>query len=155
MTQPFRNPDIIAYSKLLTESYARLTARSLVDSSDVSHALYHAPFALVSHGIEPDPIFRYANLKAQELWGLEWDAFVRMPSRLTAEPVAQEERQRLLDDASRKGYVDNYRGVRITKDGRRFIIENTTLWNVIDKSEVRHGQAPVIHHWKWLPAPMT
>jgi len=117
---------------------------------DVTYALYHAPFALVSHGTEPDPIFRYANLTAQKLWGIGRDEFMCMPSRLTAEPVATEERQRLLDEATRKGYVDNYQGVRITKEGKRFLIKDTILWNVVDADGIKHGQAAMIKSWEWL-----
>jgi hypothetical protein len=150
MNLPHQHPEIIAYSRLLAESFARWTGHALIDAPDVPHALYHAPFALVSHGTEADPIFRYANLTAQTLWGLDWEAFTRLPSRLSAQPVAAAERQRLLDEALRKGYVDNYSGVRVTKDGRRFMIEDTILWNVTDAAGVRHGQAASIGNWRWL-----
>ena len=150
MTPPFRHPDILAYSALLAASFAHWTGRALIASADIAEALYHAPFALVSHGTQADPIFRYANRTAQQLWGLDWDAFIRMPSRLTAEPVAAAERQRLLDTATRQGYVDDYRGVRITADGRRFRIEDTSLWNVTDAAGTRHGQAALIPQWTWL-----
>jgi len=148
MTYPFERPEIVAYSQLLAESYESLTKKKLIESSNISYDLYYAPFVLVSHGTEPDPIFRYANLKAQELWGLDWDNFLQMPSRLTVKPDEAAKRQQLLDEAASKGYVDNYSGIRITKEGRRFIIENVTLWNVIDSNNIKHGQAAVIYNWK-------
>jgi MEKHLA domain len=151
-SDPCGRPDVIAYSALLAESYRHWTRVSLVTPTPQrpATALYHAPFALVSHGIEPDPVFRYANLAAQALWGIGWDAFTRMPSRLTAEPIAAGERQRLLDEAARTGYVDRYQGVRVTAGGRRFLIKNTILWNVVDQAGSAHGQAAAIKEWEWL-----
>ena len=150
MIPPYERSEIITYSNLLSESYTRLTGRELIQSEHLALALYYAPFVLVSHGTEADPIFRYANLKAQELWGLGWEDFVQMPSRLTAEPVVLPERQNLLDQVSLKGYIDNYQGVRITKAGQRFMIYNATVWNVIDQDNLRHGQAALIYDWEWL-----
>jgi len=62
----------------------------------------------------------------------------------------QDERERLLARAQKNGYVDDYRGVRITKGGRRFRIVDTILWNVIDEGGRRIGQAAMFDHWEWL-----
>ncbi len=123
-----------------------------VNSGDdeLTYALYHAPFALVSHGTQGDPIFRYANLAAQALWGYSWEEFTQLPSRLSAEPMAREERQRLLERAAKFGYVDDYHGIRIAKDGRRFNIRDTILWNVVDEMGMKHGQAAMFDAWNFL-----
>src|ERR1700734_537631 len=147
MITPFKQPQIIAYSNLFAQSYADWVGRKLTESSDIAYALYRAPFALVSHGTESDPVFRYANITAQKLGHLPWNDFTRMPSRLTAEPIDTSDRQRLLDEAARKVYVDNYTGVLITRDGRLFVIEYTTLWKVFDTARVLQGQAAVINGW--------
>jgi hypothetical protein len=34
-------------------------------------------------------VFCYANRTAQRLWGLTWEEFIRLPSRLSAEPLVQ------------------------------------------------------------------
>ena len=52
--------------------------------------------ALLMPGNEADPVFCYANRTAQRLWGLTWDEFIRLPSRHSAEPLVQAERDRLL-----------------------------------------------------------
>ena len=151
LMQPYENPEIIAYSKLLAESFLQLTGRPLILSgSDLAQRLYEAPFALVSHGMEADPIFRYANQTAQTLWQMTWDEFVTLPSRLSAEQMLQEERDRLLQEAQSKGYIDTYEGIRIAKNGHRFKIQDTVLWNVIDAHGVQHGQACVIRRWDFL-----
>jgi len=149
--KPYEDLTIISYSHLLAESFLRLTGQPLVPSGlDLAQRLYEAPFALVSHGMEADPIFRYANQKAQQLWQMTWDEFVVLPSRLSAEQMLQEERDRLLQEAQSKGYIDTYEGIRIAKNGHRFKIQDTVLWNVIDSQGVQHGHACVIRCWDFL-----
>ncbi len=152
MISPHLDPKIISYSKLLFDSFqhwtkTRLLEQPFADDAALSEQLYFAPFVLVSHGTEADPIFRYANRKAQAFWKMDWQTFTQMPSRLSAKPDAQEERQRLLETAARQGYVDDYSGIRIASDGQTFYIRKTLLWNVVDANGVRHGQAAVFNHW--------
>jgi hypothetical protein len=99
---------------------------------------------LLSHGLEDDPIFNFGNQTALSLFEYNWDAFTQLPSRLSAKPIDQVERQRLLDAVSQHGYIDNYAGIRIAASGREFLIENAVVWNVIDKNGSYCGQAAVI-----------
>jgi hypothetical protein len=39
--------------------------------SDVAQFLFEAPFVVVSHGIEANPILNYGNKKALTLWELD------------------------------------------------------------------------------------
>jgi hypothetical protein len=149
MIDPWKNPAVQEYSNYLADSFARLTGKTL-PHSDSAESLYHAPFVLVSHGIEADPVFRYGNLAAQKLWKISWEKFVIMPSRLSAEQDAQEERQRLLQQAQTQGYVDHYQGIRIDSEGKRFRIKDCMLWNVTDVNNQRIGQAAVFDTWEWL-----
>lgn len=135
------------YSHYLISSYYHWTGKTLVASPE---ALYTAPFVVVSHGMQPDPIFCYANLAAQQLWQMDWNQFTQLPSRLSAEPDAQADRERLLQRATAQGYVDDYRGVRITSQGKRFRIDNCVLWNVVDKAGIQLGQAATFNTWEWL-----
>lgn len=147
-------PFVLDHVERLLASYRRWTGRQLLPPEmhliDAQGALYDAPFALVSHGAEPDPIFNYANLLAQQLFEMAWDEFVRAPSRLTAAPEAQAERQRLLAEVGARGYVENYAGVRVAKSGRRFEIRDTTIWNVVDEAGSYHGQAAMIRQWDYV-----
>jgi hypothetical protein len=110
--------------------------------------LYHAPFAVLSHGIEPDPLFNYANLAAQRLFEHTWDEFVGMPSRLSAEAPERGERERLLARVSAHGYIDDYSGVRIAKSGRRFRILRAVVWNLSDARGRPIGQAASFSAWE-------
>jgi hypothetical protein len=150
---PFRQPDILHYSTLIADSFRHWTGRDLIASAAEeaqARALYHAPFVLLSHTHQANPVFCYANLMAQELWRLSWDQFMGMESRLSAEEDAREERQRLLQQAELQGYVDHYRGIRITSDGRRFRIKDCLLWNVVNKSHDKIGQAATFSSWEWI-----
>jgi len=144
----------INHCKLLTESFYSLTGSRLLeaklDGMELVEKMYTAPFVVVSHGTETDPIFNFANLKAQELWEMSWDEFVKMPSRLSAEKISQDERQRLLERAMTFGFISDYRGVRISKSGKRFRILNTTLWNLIDSGKTYKGQAAMFGEWEFL-----
>ncbi|MDA3623973.1 MEKHLA domain-containing protein [Saccharopolyspora sp. WRP15-2] len=58
------------------------------------------------------------------------------------------DRDRLLEDARRQGFTDDYRGVRVAASGRRFWIEKTLLWNLLDADGHRCGQAALIRDWR-------
>jgi hypothetical protein len=135
---------------LLLDSFQRLTGRGLlaVRSSPVAAAaaLYDAPFVVLSHDTAADPVFTYANRTAQALFEMPWDEIVGMPSRYSAEPLLREARQRLLDQVSRHGYIDDYQGVRIAKSGRRFLVRRATVWTLLGPDGPR-GQAATFADW--------
>lgn len=141
-----------SFSDLLAESYAKLVGEPLVPegmSGDVAATwLYEAPFGLLAQDASPDPVFTYANLSAQERFGYSWDEFVGLPSRLSAaDGQAREERELFMDTVRRQGYADNYRGPRIAKSGRRFWIQETTVWNLVSSRSALFGQAALIRSW--------
>jgi hypothetical protein len=115
-----------------------------------ARALFYAPFAVLSHDAARDPILNYANQTALQLFDLGWEDLIAMPSRLTAEAPAQAERARLLAQVSEQGFIDDYRGVRITKSGRRFLIERATVWNLLDETGALYGQAATFGEWTFL-----
>lgn len=127
---------------LLVESYQRLLGQLLVEpSDDLALALWDAPRVIVAHGTEEDPVFFYGNRRALEAFEMDFPSFARLPSRFSAEPLAREERARLLERVTRDGYIDDYAGVRISAQGRRFRIEQAVVWNLLDADGRVHGQA--------------
>jgi len=151
-----QNEFLVAHATLLIESYRRLTGRELVDRSkspaEQARMLFEAPFLVASHGTEADPVFNYGNRAALRLFETSWEAFTAMPSRLSAEPMAQEERAQLLSRVADAGFIDDYRGVRVSRTGRRFLIERATVWNVIDADGRYRGQAVTFGDWRYLVA---
>lgn len=141
----WEKPEIIAWSQILLNSYQKLLGRELIARNSKllyqSKALFMAPFVVVSHGIESDPILNYGNKIALDLWEITWDSFISTPSRLTAEPMNQETRQEMLSKVTQQGFVENYQGVRITSTGKRFLAEQVTVWNLTDAHNHFCGQA--------------
>jgi hypothetical protein len=138
-----------SFFKLLTDSYSRLVGTKLVPPGKNADWLYRdAPFAVLAHGTEQDPKFIYANRAAQSCFEYSWDEFMALPSRLSAEAPEQAERQQLLDRVARHGFLAGYRGVRVAKSGRRFIIEDGVVWELIDREGERHGQAATFLSWR-------
>ena len=149
-----KNGFLREHAELLISSYRRLTGKHLVNSrqcpEDRCRALYEAPYGVVSHDTSEDPVFNYANRTAQSLFEMDWQTFTRLPSRKSAEPVNRAERQRLLARGTKEGFIDDYQGVRISSTGRRFRIEDATVWNLVDENGVYRGQAAVFYRWSHL-----
>jgi len=149
--EPWSSPEWVARARLIIESFRRRLGKDLVPTTGsdlvVSEALFRAPFVVVAHGTGVDPLLTYANGVALRLWEMDPDTLARTPSRLTAEPVHRDERARILERTTREGYVDDYSGVRISRSGRRFMIERATVWNLDDASGRLLGQAAMFDTW--------
>lgn len=139
---------------MLRSSYQQCTGKALIDPAigdvDAVEALDQAACALLSHGMEADPVFNYGNRRALELFEMSWEQFTRLPSRLSAEPMLQAERAQLLARVAQHGYIDDYSGVRISSGGKRFLIRNATVWNVVDEAGQPCGQAALLPQWEAL-----
>ncbi len=139
---------------LILRSYRHWTGRDLVNPrmSDEAAAryLFMAPLALLSHDTQIDPVFNYANQTALSLFAMSWLEMTTCPSRLSAEEPNQEARSALLKAVTEQGYSDHYSGIRIDRHGRRFEIENATVWNLLDERGIYRGQAASFRHWGWL-----
>jgi hypothetical protein len=159
MSAPDRwaDPTVVVWSRLLLDSFRRWLGRDLIErtgtAEDQARALFFAPFVVISHGTEEDPILNYGNRAALDLWETTWEELTRTPSRLTAEPVNRAERQRMLERAAARGYLDDYRGVRISKSGRRFLVEDAIVWNLVEDTGAHCGQAATFSRWTLLDRP--
>ena len=142
---------MVEHVQLLLDSFARLVGRELIpregSATEQAERLDRAPFVVVSHGTEADPILNYGNAAALALWGMTPEEFRGTPSRLTAEPAHRDERARLLERTRRDGYVDDYSGIRISKTGQRFRIERAIVWNLTDAAGTPRGQAATLDRW--------
>jgi hypothetical protein len=150
----WNNPSVLAQTRLMARNLKRWTGRDLMpgDLADAGLAekVFHAPFVLVSHGTGDDPVLNYGNQAALALWEMSWAELTRTPSRLTAEAPNREERARLLAAVTARGYIDDYSGVRISKTGRRFRIQQAVVWNLVGDGEEYLGQAAMFAQWEFL-----
>lgn len=142
---------LVTWSQLLLDSFRRWTGRDLLIRTGTpdaqAHALFAAPFVVVSHDTQADPILNYGNRQALDLWELSWAELTSMPSRLTAEAMNRDERACMLAVAEQQGYYSGYRGIRISSTGKRFLVEDATVWNVVDGQGIRAGQAATFSRW--------
>ncbi|MDA3875394.1 MAG: MEKHLA domain-containing protein, partial [Kiritimatiellae bacterium] len=101
----------------------------------------------------PDPVFQYGNRAALNLFELSRDAFLQLPSRFSAEPGERAAREAVLQEVCENGFSDHYSGVRVSSSGKRFRIEQATLWNLVDAKGDFRGQAATFSDWTRLDDP--
>lgn len=153
MQLEWQTPELLAHADCLARSHERHTGRPLIEGwqklqrDELARTLFTAPFVLVSHGTQADPVLNYGNATALKLWEMDWADFTQTPSRLTAEPPNRDERARLLAEVTARGFIDNYSGIRISSTGKRFRIERATVWNLVDAAGRRCGQAATFRDW--------
>ena len=142
---------------VLLQSHQRAFSRPLIASAQpgqpkrlLCQNLFACGFPVLAHGTEQDPSLSYANAAALQLWDSRWDGLSGMPSRLTAPDSERAERSSALGQAKRLDAVQNYRGIRISHKGRRFMINKARIWTLGDAKEGGCGQAACFSDWWWL-----
>lgn len=154
MEKIWQTPSVIAQTQLIARSLDHWTGRALLpglfNPLGLAKNVFAAPFVLVSHGTEADPVLNYGNAAALALWEMSWAEFTRTPSRLTAEAPNRAERDRLLAAVAARGFIDDYSGIRVSKTGRRFRIAQATVWNLLAENGRPCGQAAMFSHWEFL-----
>ena len=139
--------------ELLPKSSGFSVQRSALQNAEplrFAQKVFEAPFVVVSHGMEADPVLNYGNAAALALWEMSWEELTRTPSRLTAEAPNREKRAKLLEAVTRRGFIDDYSGVRISKSGRRFRISRATVWNLLAVDGKPCGQAAMFNRWEFI-----
>ena len=150
----FEQPFYTDHIRRLCYCYQHWTGSPLLPDlkaeDDPVRAVFDAPFVLVSHGTEAIPVFNFGNRKALELFEMEWDAFIKLPSSQSADEDNQAERAALMARVAQDGYALNCSGSRVTASGKRFNIEGATVWNVIDEQGRYYGQAAMFENWSYI-----
>ena len=151
---PWQQEAVIRHNQHILRSFQYWTGNSLVNiegsAEKQAQALFEAPFVLICHGTENDPILNYGNRVALWLWQMDWNRFICTPSRYTAEPMQQEERTQLLAQVKSQGFISNYQGIRISSNGQRFHIKNVVIWDVLDEDNSRCSQAATFTEWQFI-----
>ncbi|MFF0050838.1 MEKHLA domain-containing protein [Streptomyces sp. NPDC005498] len=142
-----------AFAALLLDSHLSMVGRELTprvwkSDEEAAQWLYNvAPFGLLAHDTAADPCFIYANRTAQRCFGYPWEEFRGLPSRLSAAPEAQQDRDAFVEAVTRRGFADGYRGRRIRKGGSLFWIADVRMWDLVDAHGQKHGQAALFPSW--------
>jgi hypothetical protein len=56
----------------------------------------------------------------------------------------------MLLRAAKDGFISDYSGIRVSSTGRRFQIENATIWNLTDPHGKPVGQAAMFDDWRYV-----
>jgi len=98
---------------------------------------------IASH--DTNGFFNYLNKAALSLFKVTKDQVIGRSTTMTAPKSEQKQRNELLNQVNSHGFIDNYKGIRVTSDGELFQIEDATIWNVVDKNSHKMGQAVIIY----------
>ena len=140
----------IDWPYLVATSYRRLTGRNLAGSTGdetpeaVAAALAAASVPVLAHGLEPEPILHYVNPACARRFATTPDALLGLPSSATTLPDDRPQRTAAFEMVRRRGWVDDYSGIRVDRNSRRFEIVQGTIWEVRDDAGVRVGDAAVL-----------
>lgn len=155
--KPWLEPEIVSHVQLILDNYRHWFGEELIDRERlgrkaIAHNLFQAPCVVLAHNNAADPIFTYGNQTALDLWERTWDELLQMPSRQSAESLAQAQtvRNQILNDSRDFGYKAGFDGIRVTKSGRRVCIEDVKLWDLLDTTGQYQGQAAVFSKWTFL-----
>jgi hypothetical protein len=110
-----------------------------VDSPSQVHD--HERYAVLSHGVQDDPIYCYFNKAAFLQFKWTEEEVYRLPSRYSAPPgPARTSRQVDVEKAIHDDVRELSSVIRQTKDGELFEMVNVLLWNVYNERGERVGQ---------------
>jgi hypothetical protein len=126
-------------------SLFKLTGKSLLDRMDgidnVKEVHSCSRYAVLSHGIQPDPVYKYFNQGA--LLTFQWpeDEVYQLPSRYSAPGgELRDQRDVLMKKVLQEQAQTFPEAIRQTKSGKQFRLKNVLLWNVFDSEGTRVGQ---------------
>ena len=147
--------DFKDHALLMNESYRHWTGEYLLqdsiksdDPGEVLAELNKAEYALVSHGLEAEPIFNYGNLQALSLFGYEFEDFLQLPTSQTVGEQDLDARALLAQRVEDEGCVQDYQGQRKSKSGLVIEIRSAVVWKLIDGLGRVHGHAARFNDWE-------
>ena len=151
-SEPWQTQESQCLISRLMLSHQRAFKRPLLDldCADPATDLFSSEMAVLAHDNSRDPRLIYANAIALRLWERSWQEMIGMPSRYTAEEAAREQRASALQRAQNQDAFEGYSGVRVSRTGQRFMINNARIWTLWDDKGHNCGQAAAFSSWPWL-----
>jgi hypothetical protein len=139
----------------VAQSFHHVTGRSLLeeaalDPKALGLSAWFGEFALLTHRGDAGAVLNYGNRFALKLWEMDWNSFTATPSSNTAPHDASAGRDLLMEKVARENHVSGYAGVRISRSGRRFVIEDVTVWRLLDDKGGSFGMAAFFRRFRYL-----
>lgn len=139
----------------ILDSFRRLLGRELMPRSgnpaEDARRLFDLPQAVLAHDTSPAPLLDWANLAAAKAFDATPEALLGRPSADTAPADATADRRALFDKLAARGFVTGYSGVRVSLTGRRFVIDDVTVFEVTNAVGRPAGHAAVIAKTRATP----
>jgi hypothetical protein len=144
-----------AFVTQVVESFARVTGKSLIEEAGLGRdglgrKVYFGDFALLCHRGDAQAILNYGNAFTLALWDCDWNTFVSTPSGATAPEQASGSRDLLMKKVNQNNFVTRYSGPRISRAGRLFLIQDVTVWRLIDATGGSFGVGAFFRRYRYL-----
>ena len=145
---PGRVEDPDYWIQLSSESLKRCTGTSLFERLGVStpnEVHDNERYAVLSHGVQDDPIYHYFNRAAFGTFQFPEQVAYRTPSRYSAPsgPERDVTRAKQVDDAIQHDHTFIPEAIRQTYHGNLIRVRSIILWNVYDENGDRVGQTAI------------
>ena len=111
---------------------------------DLDNGKREAIFKLNMPSIDTNSVFNYANEASLQLFKTNWDEMIGVHSSVSASKSLQSDRNKMLKEVARVGFVEDYKGTRMAFDGSLFQINDAIIWNIVDSKNNNQGQAVLI-----------
>lgn len=112
--------------------------------------VWSGDFALLTHRGDAQAVLNYGNCFALDLWECGWGQFIATPSSATAPQEGRAARQSMMEQVVRTGFVTGYDGARVSRTGRLFLIQDVTIWRLVDKTGESFGIAAFFRRYRRL-----
>jgi PAS domain-containing protein len=133
---------------VILDSYRRLLGRDLCartgDAAADARRLDELPVAVLAHDASTPPLLDWVNRAAAAAFDAAVPDLIGRPSAATAPPDATADRQQLFAQLREHGFVTGYSGVRVSLAGRRFLIDDVTVYELRDRDGRAAGHAAII-----------
>jgi hypothetical protein len=144
----------------VVESFHHVTGGDLVreaglDPKALGRSAWLGEFALLTHRGDDKAVLNYGNRFALALWEMDWDSFTATPSADTAPRGASAARDLLMEKVARESFVTGYEGERVSRTGRRFLIEDVTVWRLLGDKGDSFGMAAFFRRFRYLEGPAS
>jgi hypothetical protein len=133
-----------AFVQRVLASHARVTGRPLL-SGHSGRDVWVGDFALLTHRGDPQAMLNYGNRFALDLWECDWDHFIATRSSATAPKEGRAAREAMMHQVTQNGFVSGYSGERISRTGRLFLIQDVTIWRLLEENGESFGIAAFFH----------
>jgi hypothetical protein len=143
-----------AFIARVAESFAHVTGKSFIaeaglDPNALGQSAWAGNFALLTHRGDASATLNYGNQFALKLWEMDWTQFTATPSGDTAPRNAVAARDLLMEKVAKDNFVTGYQGERISRHGRRFLIEDVTIWRLLEGGDA-FGMAAFFRRFRYL-----